>query len=66
MADKTDILGTPLTAVEQQLLDVYEATQALLENKDLTPAIECNVKEAVAALWCAVNDLCLTDSRPAN
>lgn len=66
MADKTDILGTPLTAVEVQLLAVYEATEGLLAHKDLTPSVECNVKEAVAALWCAVNDLCLTDSRPAN
>ncbi len=66
MADKTDILGTPLTATEEQLLSTYEAVQALLEIDDLTPSVECNVKEAVAALWCAVNDLCLTDSRPAS
>ncbi len=64
MADKTDILGTPLTDAEVQLLAVYEAAQALLERDDLTPAIECNTKEAVSALWCAVNDLCLTDARP--
>ena len=64
MTNQTDILGTPLTALEQQLLSTYETTAALLERDDLTPAVEANVKEAVAALWCVVNDLCLTDTPP--
>ena len=61
----TDVLGTPLTAGERRLLAAYGQLKALLEDEGLAPAVRANVAEAVAALWQAVNDLALTDDRPA-
>jgi hypothetical protein len=63
-APATDVLGTPLTQAEQALLAAYEQLKALLA-LDLPPCAEANVKDAIACLWNAVNDLALTDDRPA-
>ena len=62
MAGK-DVLGNDLTAEEARLLEVYADLEGLLA-LDLAPCAQANVKEAVAALWQAVNDLALTDDRP--
>ena len=66
MADttSTDLLGHPLTGFEKELLATYEALKALLRHDDLAPCASANVKDAIAALWNAVNDLALTDDRP--
>ena len=58
-----DLLGKPLTAPEVKLLAAYEGLKALLR-EDLAPCAEASVKEAIACLWQAVNDLCLVDDRP--
>lgn len=58
-----DLLGNDLTASETAILAAYRELEALLDH-ELAPAIEANVKDAVAALWQALNDLALTDDRP--
>ena len=62
-ATRQDLLGHDLTAEEARLLEVYRELESLLA-LDLSPTAEANVKEAVAALWQAVNNLALTDDRP--
>lgn len=59
----TDLLGRPLTPVEQKLWAAYEGLKALLR-EDLPPCAEANVKEAVSVLWQVVNDLALASDRP--
>ena len=59
----TDLLGRPLSALEQQLLASYDGLLALL-GQDLPPSVAANVREAVAALWQVVNDLALPRPRP--
>jgi hypothetical protein len=53
----TDLLGRPLTAAERDLLAAYESLKALAARDDLTPAVARNVKQALAAMWQATNDL---------
>ncbi len=64
MSETQDLLGNPLTASEKQLLAAYETLKSLLD-EDLAPAARANVCESIAALWQVVNDLALTDDRPA-
>jgi hypothetical protein len=54
-APRVDLLGTPISADDQELLDCYERLKALLA-RDLDPCVEANVRAAVAALWNAVVD----------
>ncbi len=63
MATAKDILGNDLTADEQALLKSYADLKAL-HARDLSPALRASVAEAIASLWQAVNDLCLSDDRP--
>ena len=58
-----DLLGREMSAEEQRLLDAYHRLEALLDD-DLPPTAQAAVREAVAALWQAVNNLALTDERP--
>lgn len=58
-----DLLGRALTPVEQRLVAAYEGLKSLL-HEDLAPCAEANVKEALAALWQALNDLALPCDRP--
>jgi hypothetical protein len=53
----TDLLGRPLTAAEHGLLAAYEALKALAAREDLPPSAARNVKQALAAMWQATNDL---------
>jgi hypothetical protein len=53
----TDLLGTPTTEVEEQVLDVYQALKALAARDDLPPCAARNVRKALASLWQATNDL---------
>ncbi len=53
----TDLLGKPLTAQEQELLNVYEALKKLAAQDDLPPCAARNVRRALASMWQATNDL---------
>ena len=53
----TDLLGTPTTEVEGQVLDAYQSLKALAARDDLPPCAARNVRKALAALWQATNDL---------
>ncbi len=55
----TDLLGRPLTAVEAELLDLYQRLKALLGRDDLEPCTRAAVRNALVALWNGVNDLAL-------
>ena len=58
-----DLLGRPLSGVEQRVLAAYEGLKALLK-EDLPPCAAANVREAIATLWQVVNDLALVSDRP--
>jgi hypothetical protein len=53
----TDLLGKPLTEQEQELLRVYEDLKRLAARDDLPPCAARNVRQSLAALWQATNDL---------
>ncbi|HYN88909.1 MAG TPA: hypothetical protein VER55_10275 [Ardenticatenaceae bacterium] len=53
----TDIFGTQLTPLEEELLQQYENLKRLAARGDLPPCVERNVKKALACLWQATNDL---------
>lgn len=57
MSTETDILGKPLTDVERQTLDAYEALKALAARDDLPPCAARNIRKALACMWQATNDL---------
>jgi hypothetical protein len=59
-----DLLGREATPTERRLLSSYRALDAVLAEPDLAPCVAANVREAVAALWQAVNDLGLRFERP--
>jgi hypothetical protein len=52
-----DLLGTPLTATETQLLDIYRTLKAVASRTDLPPCADRNVKQALACMWQVANDL---------
>ncbi len=54
---ETDLLGTPTTEVERELLGAYETLKVLAARDDLPPCVARNVKKALAALWQVTNDL---------
>ncbi|HLH60268.1 MAG TPA: hypothetical protein VKV20_01185 [Ktedonobacteraceae bacterium] len=53
----TDLLGKPLTEQEQELLNVYNALKKLAAQDDLPPCVARNVRQALASMWQATNDL---------
>ena len=53
----TDLLGKPLSAQEQEMLAVYEALKSLAAQDDLPPCAARNIRQALASLWQATNDL---------
>jgi hypothetical protein len=53
----TDLLGKPLSADEQEILDAYEALKRLAARDDLPPCAARNIRQALAAMWQATNDL---------
>ena len=53
----TDLLGTPMTAAESDLLAAYEKLKALAGRSDLPPSAARNVRKALACMWQATNDL---------
>lgn len=60
-----DILGTELTASEQRLVDAYDALAKLHGDPELAPTAKAGLAEAIASLWQVLNNLALTDDRPA-
>jgi hypothetical protein len=54
---QTDLLGKALTAQEQTLLDIYQALKQLAAQDNLPPCAARNVRQALAAMWQATNDL---------
>jgi len=53
----TDLLGKPLTEQEQELLNIYDALKKLAAQDDLSPCVARNVRQALASMWQATNDL---------
>ena len=53
----TDLLGKPLSTSESEMLAVYEALKKLAAQPDLPPCAARNVRQALASLWQATNDL---------
>lgn len=53
----TDLLGKPLNEQESALLSVYQELKKLAAQDDLPPSAARNVKQALAAMWQATNDL---------
>lgn len=53
----TDLLGTPLTEQEREVLAVYETLKRLVARDDLPPCATCNLRQALASLWQVTNDL---------
>lgn len=52
-----DLLGNQMTAAEKDLLAAYESLKALAKRDDLPPCAARNVRQALASLWQATNDL---------
>jgi hypothetical protein len=55
--NNTDLLGSPTTEQEQELLRVYEALKRLAARDDLPPCAARNVRRALSSMWQATNDL---------
>ena len=53
----TDLLGKPLSEQEQEILATYDALKSLAARDDLPPCAARNIRQALAALWQATNDL---------
>lgn len=57
MSARTDLLGRPISDTEARLLAAYQEVKAILSQPDLPPAVEANLRGALACLWNIVNDL---------
>jgi hypothetical protein len=55
----TDLLGRPTTEAEDELLELYRRSKALLARDDLAPCARSGARVATVGLWNAVNDLAL-------
>lgn len=53
----TDLLGKPLSEQEQEILAAYETLKNLAARDDLPPCAARNIRQALASLWQATNDL---------
>ena len=53
----TDLLGKPLSEQEQEILAAYDALKSLAARDDLPPCAARNIRQALASLWQATNDL---------
>jgi hypothetical protein len=60
----TDLLGNPLTYVEQEVLEIHERLKALALRDDLPPCVVANARHALAATWQICNDLDLAADFP--
>jgi hypothetical protein len=64
MTAKTDLLGSPLTKDDVELLDLYARLKAMSARTDVPPVVTANVKQAMVMLWNACNDLALVCEEP--
>lgn len=64
MSQSTDILGTNVTELERDLLDVYERLKRLAGRSDAPPCVRANARFALAVVWQSVNDLDLAKDSP--
>jgi hypothetical protein len=52
-----DLLGKPVTELEEKLARIYSDLKSMAARIDLPPCAERNVKKALACMWQVVNDL---------
>jgi hypothetical protein len=59
MAQNTDLdlLDSPLVDHERQILRIYQDLKTLAARDDLAPCVARNVRQALASMWQATNDL---------
>lgn len=57
MNTTTDLLGRPLSALEQEILAVHEQLQHLAARADLPPCVRANSLAALALSYQMANDL---------
>jgi hypothetical protein len=59
MAENTDLdlLDSPLVDHEREILRIYQDLKALAGRSDLPPCVARNVRQALASMWQATNDL---------
>jgi hypothetical protein len=59
MAQNTDLdlLDSPLVDHERETLRIYQDLKALAGRDDLPPCVARNVRQALASMWQATNDL---------
>jgi hypothetical protein len=59
MAENTnlDLLDTPLVDHERDVLRIYQDLKVLAGREDLPPCVARNVRQALASMWQATNDL---------
>ena len=53
----SDLLGRPIDATEQAVLEVYDRLKGLVRSPDAAPCVTANARYALAAVWQIVNDL---------
>ena len=56
---ETDLLGAPLAEHERETLRIYEELKTLASRDDLPPCVARNIRQALASMWQATNDLSL-------
>jgi len=54
-----DLLDAPLADHERETLRIYQDLKALAGRDDLPPCVARNVRQALASMWQATNDLSL-------
>ena len=59
-----DLLGTPLTARERELCELYLKLKELSQADDLAPCALMNVRQAMVMLWNTCVDLRLVYEEP--
>jgi hypothetical protein len=52
-----DLLGMQLVDHEHEILRIYQDLKALASRNDLPPCVARNVRQALAGMWQATNDL---------
>jgi hypothetical protein len=59
MAQNTDLdlLDSPLVDHERETLRIYQDLKTLAARDDLPPCVARNVRQALASMWQATNDL---------
>ncbi|MAB88871.1 MAG: hypothetical protein VX913_05740 [Planctomycetota bacterium] len=60
----TDLLGQPLTELEQEVARVHASLEALARRDDLPPCVAAGARHALAATWQVMNDLDLPCGQP--